>query len=424
VGAIALSGCAAAKPAATAKSEGAARIPSWLPVYSAEQQKLLAPVDQPIQIPASRVYPDLGRFGYAANRPVTSLEEPLKLTKMIATILHESPRFYSLEEAAPELANIVAQYGPANAAESDGWSSVSRARSGEAALAPLSIAAKVRADFIEGEKLLASRQSAGAIDAFRKAASGAPGAPAVHAALARALLVAGKTNEAEAEVRRGLALDATFAPFHVELAEIAEAKQDKATARDEIAEALAYQPTSPRALEVAHRLGDGGLRVRPMAIFLEVDAVGAIHVATSSGTPAQMYGGCRAVMRYEPEVRSALYEQPPETPYHLSVLEEVLCVEAALGAYLFDRGKDPTSEADPALEALLELAHDEGLLGYVMFEILGQHRPERARLAPVQVHQAMVSYISKHVLGDGAAPEGLFNASLSTPRRRVQRTIR
>jgi Flp pilus assembly protein TadD len=411
-GAFALAGCASPKPPATAASGGAPAIPSWLPAYSVAQQKLLAPVDQPIQTPAARIYPDLERFGYAANRQVTSLEEPLKLTKMIATILEESPRFYSLEEAGPELANTVAQYGPANAAESDGWSSVLRARGGEAALRPLSIAGAVRADFIEGEKLLASRQPAGAIDAFRKAASGAPGAPAVHAALARALLVSGQTNEAEAEVRRGIALDPTFAPFHVELAEIAESKQDRSSARDEIAEALAYQPTSPRALEVAHRLGDAGLRVRPMAIFLDVDAVGAIHVATAAGTAAQMYGGCRAVMRYEPEVRSALSEQPPETPYHLSVMEEVLCLEAALGAYLFDRSKDPSLEVDPALEALLELAHDEGLLGYVMFEILGQHRPERARLAPLGVHQAMVGYISKHVLGEGVEPEGLYIAWL------------
>jgi hypothetical protein len=34
-----------------------------------------------------------------------------------------------------------------------------------------------------------------------------------------------------------------------------------------------------------------------------------------------------------------------------------------------------------------------------MFEILGRHRHERARLAPEPVHRAMVRYVERVVLG-------------------------
>ncbi len=49
-----------------------------------------------------------------------------------------------------------------------------------------------------------------------------------------------------------------------------------------------------------------------------------------------------------------------------------------------------------------------------MFEILGQHRPERARAAPADVHRDTVSYLERWVLGrhQPAPPrgEGVFTA--------------
>src|SRR6185503_271129 len=142
--------------------------------------------------------------------------------------------------------------------------------------------------------------------------------------------------------------------------------------------------------------------------FLDVDSAGAIHVATAEGNPAQMYGGCRAVMRYEPEVRAQIFEQPQETPYYLSVVEEVICLEAALGAYMVDRRDDEDEAPDANLEDLLALAHEEGLSGYAMFEILGQHRPERARVAPPDVHRAMVRYVERELFGQKPAPVGVY----------------
>jgi hypothetical protein len=87
----------------------------------------------------------------------------------------------------------------------------------------------------------------------------------------------------------------------------------------------------------------------------------------------------------------------------------MLCIESAIGAYVAERvaakdeGRVPP-EDNQAL-GMLGIARTEGLLGYVMFEILGQHRPERARTAPPGVHRATFAYVSKHILGDEPDPE-------------------
>src|SRR5262249_25853268 len=154
--------------------------------------------------------------------------------------------------------------------------------------------------------------------------------------------------------------------------------------------------------------------VKPFDIFIDVDNVGAIHVGSSGGTPAGMYASCRAVLRYEPDIRSALFKQSPETPYYLSMVEEIVCLESAIGAYVADHLDESGNEKvdDPALEALLEMAKTEGLSGYAMYEILGAHRPERARTAPPDVHRTMIDYVERHVL-HGAAPvtAGSYTAS-------------
>lgn len=407
-------GCAGHKPqeaaspsaaANVARSPGAAGAPSWLPAYTPQQLALLAPAARPIPTPAERVFPDLERFWYANNRRLDEPEEALKFTRMVATLLSDSPRFYALDAAPGDVANPVVQYGPPGA-EADGWSVAKRGASGVGELAVAAGAPAARGDFERGEALAAKGDVNAALAAYREAALKSPKAPAVPTAIGAALAKSGKLDEAERAYHAAITADPTFAPPYVALAELAEKRGDVSAARQMAAEALAYQPDGRRALALAQRLGAGGHRVAPFAIFLDVDSVGAIHVATAEGNPAQMYGGCRAVMRYEPEVRAQIFEQPPETPYYLSVVEEVICVEAALGAYLIDRRDDEAADAN--LDELLVLAHEEGLSGYVMFEILGQHRPERARLAPPDVHRAMVRYVERELFGQRSAPAGVY----------------
>jgi tetratricopeptide (TPR) repeat protein len=380
---------------------------SWLPAYSPQQLALLAPTDHPIQAPAQRVLPDLGRFWYANNRKMEQPEEAFRFTKMVATILNDSPRFYALDAAPPELANPIVQYGPPPE-EPDGFSIAKRGDDGVGELQPAPGAGEARVDFDKGAAAQKSGDPTAELAALRAAIAKGPKVPAVRAALGEALAAAGKAAEAEAAFNEAIAVDPTYAPPYFGLSDLLEKRGDAAGARKALVEGLAYQPNASRGAALVRRLGGGGRRVMPFAIFLDVDAAGAIHVATQEKNPAQMYGGCRAVMRYEPDVRAQIFEQPPETPYYLSVVEEVICLEAALGAYMVERKEDADEPPDGDLEALLDLAREEGLSGYVMFEILGQHRPERARVAPPEVHRAVARYVERNVFGQKAAPAGVY----------------
>lgn len=420
------------EPTTPAPLAAAGAVPSWVPAPTPAQKALLKPVEHALKTTADRVYPDLARFGYAPSRPLGSAEDALKFTRMVTQVLNDSPRFYVLEAGPPEAANLIAQYGPP-AREPDGFAT---ARAGDGGIFELSVvqgADAARAALAAGEKAEAGGELSGAMAAYKEAIAAAPGAPAPRTALAGALRKLARLSEAEAAYKEALAADPTYAPAHLGLAEIAEQRNDMAGARRELIEALAYDPPNKRGLEMAARLGAGGFggrpapgdggwtdappqaaslsgRVTPFAIFLDVDDRGAVHVATAKDDAAQIYGGCRAIMRYEPDVRAQLFQQPRETPYYLNVAEEVVCLEAALGAYSAARGHE--KPAIPDLDQLQKIAAEDGLSGYVMFEILGQHRPERARTAPADVHRDVARYVERHVLARRAAPRaGIYTAA-------------
>lgn len=404
--------------------------PPWLPDYTPAQKALLAPVSAPVQIPAARVFPDLERFGYSPNKKLEDPVDAMKFTKLVATVLHDSPRFYSLGAAPPELANTIAQYGPAGAPEPDGFAVVVREDSGIGRIVRAEPSSEARASFERGAAAGKSRDAAGAIEAFRAAAVASPKVPGLHVALGEALASAGDRTGARRAFDAALAVDPTLASAHQALAELHFANGAITDARHSIAEALAYHPGSKRILDAADRItnsvaSSGRGRVRPLPIFIDVDAVGAVHVASVEDDPTLMYASCRAVMRYEPDLRAAIFSQPRETPYYLSQAEEVICLEAAIGAWLWKRanpedgdddgpGAAPPGASDDAMAALLRLAQRDGLGGYVMFEILGKHRPERARAAPDDVHKATVRYVETVVLagGDAPPPDGTYTAAL------------
>ena len=409
-------------------------VPRWVPALTAEQQALLAPSDHAVKAPAKRVLPALERFGYAPNRPLADQEDAVKFTRMVTQVLNDSPRFYSLHEAPPSAANLVAQYGP-EPEEPDGLQIVRRSADGLGELFPAPGADEARVALAQGAELAAAGDRAAAIAAYRAGIEKSPGVPALRVALARALADAGKLADAEGAYRGAIGVDPTFAPAYLALADLADRRNDLPAARRALGDGLAYHPADKRGQELARKLAGGGIagkpgpsdggwldtpapaarpigaaRATPFSLFLDVDALGAIHVATPRGDAAQIYGGCRAVMRYEPELRAQLFHEPREAPYYLTVREEVVCLEAALGAYVAGRA-DGGTPADPALDDLLRTAKEEGLSAYAMFEILGQRRPERARAAPADVHRELVSYVERHLLGrKQAIPDGNYTA--------------
>ncbi|MEJ7731983.1 MAG: tetratricopeptide repeat protein [Polyangiaceae bacterium] len=433
-------------------------VPSWLPPYTAAQQALLAPVKEPIQVPARRVFPDLERFGYANNRRVADPLETVKFTRMVATVLQDSPRFYFLDKTGPENANLIAQYGPTGAPEPDGWHVVVRDESGIGRMVRAPLAPESQRAFEKGVAAQTANDLGGAAAQFTAAIEKSPQVPALRVALGDVLAVQGDTARARTAYQAAVGIDTTYSAAHRGLAETALKGGDVAAAKREAALALAWHPPSKRALAVADAVSFGAAtagngRVQPMKIFIDVDAIGAIHVLSDGTNPGQMYASCRAVMRWEPDVRAAIFEQPPETPYYLSVIEEVVCLESAIGAYIFDqaeqrganemRGALPLSPGgrsgfagvrpampeawlrraqaaesanDTAMEALFRMAQKDGLSGYALFEILGQHRPERVRMAPEEVHRAVLDYVEQYVIGGASSlPTGTFTAQVSAP---------
>jgi tetratricopeptide (TPR) repeat protein len=434
-----LSGCWGdpPEPATPAKAQAPAStstpggVPSWVPAYTPEQVALLNAIERTIKAPAQRVFPDLERFGYANNRPLANPLDAVKFTRMVSQVLNDSARFYVLEELPSGAANPIVQYGPPPS-EPDGFAIAKRNDEGVGQLVPAPGAEGAKAAILTVAGLLKAGNVEGAIEAYRAAIPRAPAVPALRMALAAVLAQAGRPAEAEAAYRAVVAADPTFAPAHLALAELADKRGDRAAARRELVEGLAYHPASPKGLELLRKLGgnapakpgaaDGGWydppsttqppggvsgRVEPFPVFVDVDRAGAIHVATAKGDVPQIYGGCRAVMRYEPALRAQIFQQPRETPYYLSVAEEVVCLEAALGAYLASKGE----KNNPDLDQLFRIAREDGLSGYVMFEIIGQHRPERARAAPADVHRDTVAYLERWVLTRREPiPEGIYSA--------------
>jgi tetratricopeptide (TPR) repeat protein len=223
--------------------------------------------------------------------------------------------------------------------------------------------------------------------------------PGVQAVLADTALAAGDHETAERAANAALATDSMYAPAHRILAEILLARGDPISARASVAHALAYYPPYARAWRVAEAIAGRSLErnVSVQMPFIEVDDRGAVIIVTCDRPFCEGFAACKAAFRYEPHFRAAILQEPPTDPYHLSATEEVVCLEAALGAYVSSQQSEQAKRPppDPLAELLLRLAAERGLSAYAMFEILGRHRPEWLRVAPKPAHDAIVN----HVLG-------------------------
>src|SRR5262245_516079 len=140
--------------------------PSWLPPYTPQQLALLKPVDHAIKVPAGRVFPDLQRFWYANNRPLASPDDAFKFTKMVATILNDSPRFYTLDEGPAEAANPIVQYGPAPPPEPEGFQIVKRGDGGIGELVRAPLQPEAKAAYDKGAAFAGASDLDGATAAF------------------------------------------------------------------------------------------------------------------------------------------------------------------------------------------------------------------------------------------------------------------
>lgn len=386
-------------------------IPAWLPAYSPQQLALLEPGGEQVVVPAARTYPDPSVFQYSPDVTMSDPREAMRATKIVADLVSESPRLYTVTVGDPTLVNVVAQYGPPPKDEPDPWLLGTKDVAGRMYLIRAKVFDDARDDFEDGVEAADRGDYAEATKQFSQAVKADPDALPVRLALARAYAKSKQLDRAEAEFREVIRVDPTLATGHVGLAEVLFEKGDRFGARTSVAHALAYHPYQKDALKLVEQLvpEKAAPRPTPYTIFMEVDPTGVVRIATGPTAASRMYGGCRAIMRYEPELRAALFNAGPEDPYVLSSAEEMFCIQSAIGVYVAERAVARDDKKAPPEDeqtgALLGLAHTEGLLGFVMYEVLGRHRPEHARRAPATVHRAMMQYVQRHLLDYDPGPD-------------------
>lgn len=405
--------CGHQKGAEDASSRGRARTaagtagessaaPAWVGPYNDEQKQLLAaPVDAAIENRAHRVYPELSRFTFLGEAPVTVPDDLLGYADLITRTLDESPLTYVFRSGPDALANPSALWGPSPPNAPDPWRRVDTL-GGQLSMVDAQPPPEIR----EKLQLATMGQPSDTLALLREASemNGAP--PGVFAMLADAALAAGDPATAEKAALSALEIDPRFPHAHRALAEVYLKRGEKDHARLELARTLAAYPTYDRAWHVAEVLLNGPIH-RPVDVpppFIEVANNGAVIVVSCERPLCEGYAACKAAFRYEEAFRHTTLGEHDDAPYHVSATEEVVCLEAGLGAHISAQEDGTSQVADPTAELLLRLAQEHGLTSYAMFEIIGQHRPEWLRIAPEPGYQATVQYVLIHVLSNPQLP--------------------
>ena len=321
--------------------------PEWLPKYSPAQRAVLeSSRGMQVALPTLEVYPDLVRFAYAKPQAFDATRARAAAATVSKTV-RESQRLYVIGPGDPKLANLVAQYGPPPPPEPDRWVRAVRNGDGRYRLEWATPSSSARSFVDRGNRALASGQLNDAAKSFETAANQSKTAPALWVALAEVHASMGNDSGAEHALGKALSVDPRHPDAHRVMAEVLARRGDLDSARGAIARALALHPNWPRAWATAERIARVQSRPAPARLFLEVGAGGAIHVGVSATPEGRAYGACRAVARYEPELRMKMLGFAKDAPYHLSLGEELFCMEAALGTRLAPAAPppDPTPPA-------------------------------------------------------------------------------
>ncbi len=393
IGGCSRTGGSPIRPASPDPQLALAHQPDWLTPYRAEQEALLTGQPKsPVTSPARPVYPLLDHFTYVRAEPFSEVRARLA-ARMVLEHIEASPLLYVAGRTKPELANLVAQYGPVAPVDPDPWVRVVR-KGAYYRLEWAAPNASARKAVAEANRAVTAGDLPQAVAAMRRATRRSPQVPGLWTTLAPLLVAVGDDGGAEAALREALGIDDRYFEAYLGLASLYARRGAAAPCVEAAARALALYPVSPRAWGAAELLAPVRPRPEPPRVFVEVGHSGAIHVGAPGGKPEKTYALCRAGIRFEPELRTRLLQVPATRPYRLSAGEELLCLEAMLGTYLSTR-----AERVPNLEALLDIARQGALSGYVLFEIVGQHRPEWLRLAPDRQLESVVTYVKRTVMG-------------------------
>lgn len=350
----------------------------------------------------------------------------------------------------PSLANWVAQYGPSAPAEPDPWVRAVSNSESEIGLVWATPPPSAQAEIDRANAALERRDWPEAEATLSAVVARVTDVPALWVLLADVQRARGNDDGALRSAQRALEIDPRSPDAHRSIAEVLARQGKLPEAKHRLAIALSLYPTSPRTWALAKRYFQVRQRPAPIPSLIDVGRDGYVRIATPPSPSARSYARCRAALRYEPDFRRRMLGL--DNPYRLSMGEELMCYEAAASA---SRSGEPApaappvappvpgakhsgpkppppagvpkspapggpiaptaapsgASADPASELpdpapavpaskddWMSLATSGHLPDFVLFDVIGRHRPEWLRVAPQKHHRAVIDYVEHVVL--------------------------
>lgn len=229
-------------------------------VRSYEAGAATAPLAAEPRFALGQLMESAGRFDAAATAYQAAIRLAPHDHEIVERFLALRAGRGTLDAGAEDLRSLARDF-PDSAAIWTGLAKAERLR-GQATLASdaLRRALAIDADdpdalTLEGEARLETRDARGAIDAFQRAVDRAPASVEARFGLARSLLAAGRTREADAAIAEVLRLNPRFSPAHRLRGRRLERSGDLAGAADAYRRALEANPTDREAWEALRRIG-------------------------------------------------------------------------------------------------------------------------------------------------------------------------
>jgi tetratricopeptide (TPR) repeat protein len=286
-------------------------------------------------------------------------------------------------------------------------------RDGEKKLVPWLTSPQAGKLLAQGEKSFQAGEHIDAAARFTLAIEKDPESIMAHLFLGDAFLIGGNDPEmALAQYQKAIALDPTFPSGHLFAATAYVQLGRKADARNEIVRALTYHPLYEPVWKIARGTPQTwGIRpvrshrFEPPKGYLGTKGPKGIDVFGGANGEWLGYAVCKAVWANEPRFQSKRTDGGWSLDEESACLRnQVASVYDATKTKLQGKSSAPVAESKviaalPALEAhLREVANEDLLLGYILFEIVGRNCPVALRVIDDAMTRQVEGYIRKYVI--------------------------
>lgn len=246
----------------------------------------------------------------------------------------------------------------------------------------------------EGEKAFKAGDHIEAGARYMLATEKDPESITAHLFLGDVFLIGGKDPEsALVYYKKAIALDPTFPSGHLFASTAYVQLGRKADAREEIIRALTYNPSYAPVWKIAQNPQTWGIKpVRPHRFeppkgYLGTKGPKGIDVYGGANGEWLGYALCKAVWANEPQFRKK------RTEGGWSLDEESACLQNQVASVY------NATKALPPLEAhIREVASQDLLPGYILFEIVGRNCPLALRVMDDAMKRQVEGYVRKYVI--------------------------